>query len=299
MQLVKKIDIHAHTARVLGPKRRGGTNFALPEALLEMYDQLGVEKGVLLPLTSPEAVCTISTSEDLKEIAEKYPDRFYWFCCVDPRVANHHDHADFETILSYYKELGAKGVGELVANIYFDDERAFKLFAAAEKVGLPVLFHIGHTNGEYGLIDDLNLPRLEKALKTFPKLKFLGHSQRFWSHISADVTEETRHGWPSGPVIRGGIIPTFMEKYENLYCDLSAGSGFGAITRDPEFSFEFMERFQDRILYGIDICAPENITTPAMKLAKFLDDSVLSGKISYEAYLKISRDNALKLLGEK
>ena len=75
MQLVKKIDIHAHTARVLGPKRRGGTNFALPETLLEMYDLLGVEKGVLLPLTSPECICTISTSEDLKEIAEKKMDQ--------------------------------------------------------------------------------------------------------------------------------------------------------------------------------------------------------------------------------
>ena len=87
-----------------------------------------------------------------------------------------------------------------------------------------------------------------------------------------------------------------MCKYPNLCGDLSANSVYNAIARDPEFAYEFLEEFQDRLYYDTDICSPENIDHPMLKLASFLDDAVLNNKISYEAYLKISRLNALKLL---
>ena len=47
-----------------------------------------------------------------------------------------------------------------------------------------------------------------------------------------------------------------MEKYPNLYGDLSAGSGAGAISRDLEFGREFLIRRQDRIMFGTDFLAP-------------------------------------------
>ena len=92
----------------------------------------------------------------------------------------------------------------------------WNLFKHAEICEMPVIFHIGHTNGDYGLIDEYGLPRLEKTLQQFPKLKFLAHSQRFWSHISGDITEETYHGYPEGPVVPGGRIVELMRKYPNL-----------------------------------------------------------------------------------
>ena len=57
-----------------------------------------------------------------------------------------------------------------------------------------------------------------------------------------------------------------------------------------------MEEFQDKLYYGTDICDPRNIDSPMLKLASFLDEGVLSGKLSYEAYYKISRGNAEKLI---
>lgn len=296
MELVKKIDIHVHTARVLGPARCNGQNFALPDELCKMYDKIGVEKGVILPIVSYESSYTPSTNEDVCEIVSRYPDRLAWFCNIEPRVTPNNETADFEYLLRYYKARGARGVGEITANLSFDDKRVYALFAACERVNMPVTFHIGHSDGDYGLIDDLGLPRLEKVLQTFPNLKFLGHSHRFWSHISGDVNEETRHTWPEGKVTEGGKVVELMRKYPNLCGDLSANSGYNAIARDPEFAYKFLEEFQDRLYYGTDICAPENIDHPMLKLASFLDDAVLNGKISYDAYLKISRLNALKLL---
>ena len=297
MNLVKKIDIHAHITRTLGPPSAKGTNHTLPHQLCEMYDKLGVEKGNLLPLVSPE-ITEMSTNQDVCEVVNKYPDRFSWFCNIDPRAYRNSRKEIFDYLLNYYKALGAKGVGEVTANLYFDDPRVYALFAACERNHMPVTFHIGSAAGDYGLIDDFGLPRLEQALKDFPNLQFLGHSQRFWSHISGDITAETFDGYPKGPVTEGGRVVELMRKYPNLNGDLSAGSGFNAISRDPEFGYAFLEEFQDRLFYGIDICCPENIESRMVKFAAYLDDAALNGKISEAAYLKISRENALKLLGE-
>jgi len=299
MELLKKIDIHVHSIRVPGVPRDNGQNFASPAQLREMYRTIGVEKAVLLPPIATDCAYSTATNEDIMEIAQANSDLFFWFCNIDPRAGWNNGDTDFTRFLNFYKERGARGVGEITSNLYFDDPRVLALFRACEKCEMPLTFHIGHTNGEYGLIDELHLPRLEKVLQMFPKLKFLAHSQRFWSEISGDADEVTRHGWPTGKVTPGGAVVRLMRRYENLCGDLSAGSGYNAMTRDPEFGYAFLEEFQDRLFYGTDICAPENIHHPMLKLAEFLDQGVLTGKLSYTAYEKISRGNALKLLGEK
>ena len=47
-----------------------------------------------------------------------------------------------------------------------------------------------------------------------------------------------------------------MDKYTNIYGDLSAGSGANAISRDLEFGREFLIRRQDRICFGTDYLQP-------------------------------------------
>jgi len=161
---------------------------------------------------------------------------------------------------------------------------------------MPVTFHIGNKGHDYGVVDEPGMPRLEKVLGMFPRLRFLGHSQKFWAEISGDCTADIRNGYPKGKVVPGGRVVELMRKYPNLNCDLSAGSGFNAISRDPDFGYAFLEEFQDRIFYGTDICDPRNITNPMLKLSAFLDEAVDTGRISEAAYLKISRGNALALL---
>ena len=52
--------------------------------------------------------------------------------------------------------------------------------------------------------------------------------------------------------MRGGKVPELMKACPNLFADLSAGSAYNALTRDPGFGKEFLLEFQDRLLYGRD-----------------------------------------------
>ena len=160
---------------------------------------------------------------------------------------------------------------------------------------MPVLFHVSPKAGySYGLVDHLGLPLLEEALQKFPDLLLIGHSQPFWAEMSRDLTEQDRNSYPQGKII-DGRVPQLLRKYKNLYGDLSAGSGFNAIKRDPEFGADFIEEFQDQLFYGTDICAPNEEN----HLSKWLDDAFTNQKISKQAYEKVCRLNALKILEKK
>lgn len=298
MELVKKIDIHVHVARTHNIPTWASHHTCYPHELIEIYDELGVEKAVILPWVSPEQASFGhgANNDDACAIVSAYPDRFVWFANMDPRWGKNNADTDFVPFLEYFKSRGAKGVGEVSAGVYFDDPRAYALYRACAACDMPILFHIGTEAGDYGLVDTYGLPHLEKALQDHPNTHFIAHSQRWWSHISGDINEETYHGYPKGPVVPGGRVIELMRKYPNLSGDMSAGSGCNAITRDPAFGYAFIEEFQDRLYYGTDICDPSQRTSPMLYLAKFLDDAVTNGKISYDAYYKVSRGNALKII---
>ena len=159
---------------------------------------------------------------------------------------------------------------------------------------MSMVFHVGTKESPYGIYDELGLPGLERALDAFPDLLFIGHSQPFWAEIGPDASYENRNGYPTGRVKPGGRITKLLRKYKNLNCDLSAGSGYNALTRDPGFGYAFIEEFQDRLYYATDIAAPKDYDF--LKLASWLDEAVESNNISRNAYEKIIRLNALKVL---
>ena len=141
--LVKKIDIHVHTAPRKGlPRYCGsdGSDYCTPTELRSKYDAMGIEKGVILPSLNPECNFRIITNEMAAQMAEDYPETFYWFCNIDPRYGTNSDEMDFTPFINHYKAMGAKGVGEICANLYFDDPRVLNLFKHCEVCGMPVIF---------------------------------------------------------------------------------------------------------------------------------------------------------------
>lgn len=295
---MKKIDIHCHVVAFpeYMAKRPDGNHFLTVEEQLSVHERTNVEKGVLLPVVAPEAFHTLMTNQEAKMVADKYPDRFTWFCNVDPRMASYSEKTDLSWFLNQYKEMGAQGLGELTTPLDADSPMMDNLFTHCEACELPVLFHIAPQHGgAYGIVDELGLPRLERMIKKHHDLKFIGHSAAFWSEISAENTVETRNGYPKGKVTEGRL-PKLLREYGNLYCDLSAGSGSNAMMRDPEYAAEFMEEFSDRIFYGIDSCTYDRDTFPYTFdawLTKMVEDKMLS----QETYEKIIRRNAEKILG--
>ena len=296
MKLLPKIDIHVHAVPEVMIRRAGGDGYPTPQEIRRIYDAYGIERGVLLPDGCyPEGSSDICSPREARELVRTFPGTFgWWFAPLSASAGGNSPDTDLSYYLMQYKEAGAKGVGEISENRYFDDPMMLNLFRHCEACSMPVLFHIGRLGRDYGIVDDLGLPRLEKVLGMFPKLKFFGHSQKFWAEIGK-TDEESRNGYPTGKVIPGRV-PELLRRYPNLCGDLSAGSGYNAVTRDPEFGWAFLEEFADQLYFGTDICSPRNMDSGMMKLSAFLDDAVSRGKISWTAYEKISRGNALQLL---
>ena len=294
MERGKMIDIHTH----IGYRSAKDKAVCDERELLRQMDALGIKQAVLLPLgASPECSFFWYGNEAVIQLAKRYPDRFIAFCDIDPRNVKNSPDSDFMWILEEYKEAGCKGVGEMTANLYIDDPLCMNLLRQCGKAGMPVIYHCAEAvrHGLYGMADDIGLPRLEKVLWALRETTIMGHAMSFWSEISADVDPKTRGGYPKGRVKPGGRLPELLRKYPNLCGDLSAGSGFNAISRDPEFGYRFLEEFQDKLLLGTDICH----VNQKVEIVPYLKKALADGKISQMAYNKIVRENAIRLLGLK
>ena len=289
------IDVHAHTrlGDLMPTRPDGELAYPPPEALIEKYDELGIERGVLLGAGSPECEIVPQSNEEVIRISREYEGRFIPFCNVDPRaLSNSHD-APLGHLLEHYKKLGCKGVGEVTANLPISDLRVQNLFRFCEEFEFPLTFHLAPQEGQiYGLVDDSGLPQLELALRRFPKLKFFAHSQTFWAEMGVLETPASRYDYPKEAIEQEGVVPKLFRRYENLYGDLSAGSGYFAITRDREFGVGFLNEFQDRLLFGTDIC---RLDTPT-PLAGYLLELKDNGDISEGVFNKIARENAIRVL---
>lgn len=290
------IDIHEHViprSGFLHPKL--GETVVTATELVTIMDRVGIDMAVALPLASPETYHFIQSVEEVFEACDQYPDRFIKFCHVDPRLSNNELERSFLPILEYYKSLGAKGIGEMTFNLWWDDPRVQNLLRDCETTGLPFLFHVATREfNTYGIITEPGLTDLERQLIKYPQLQFLGHSTGWWSEVSPNPTEAERNGYPTHKIEPGGRVPELMRKYDNMWGDLSAGSGFGAVNRDPEWGYAFIEEFQDRLLMGLDICTPSN---DKCELVYWLRDAHKNGNISPQAFDKVMGESAVKLLG--
>ena len=84
-----------------------------------------------------------------------------------------------------------------------------------------------------------------------------------------------------------------FRKYENLCGDLSDGTCFNAISRDPNYGPRFLSEFEDRLYFGTDMMS-RYVT---VELDSLLISWKEQGKISETTFKKIAYQNAEKLLG--
>ncbi len=272
------IDVHTHVGRTW-------TNDPAlsPEALVAWMDEHHISRAVVLPLVSPESSSYLNLTEQALDAARRFPTRLIPFCCIDPRTSYVGGKAGLKSMLQEWKDAGAKGLGEHKAGLPIDDPKMMDLYEQCEELGLPVLFHCDQLRGT----DVPGLPGLEKALKAFPNLPFLGHGPGFWASISGDAAN--LGAYPKGKVTPGGALDRLFDTCPNLYGDMSAGSGSNAISRDLEFGREFCIRRADRLLFGTDYLKPGQ-PVPQFELFESLLD------LPAEVRAKIERENAVKLL---
>ena len=234
--------------------------------LVANMDECGIDKTWLLTWETPESECNPEVSwcvsrstaqaavplDATLEYLYEAPERFTLGYAPDPR-----DPYAINRLKAAVSSFDVKVCGEVKLRMMYDNPDALRLFRAAGEMGLPVLLHF-----DYEYPTGKLFPRpswwygggidcLERVLSACPDTNFIGHAPGFWAHLSNDDKYLTSP-YPEGPVIPGGRIEQLLEKNPNLYCDISANSGLRALSRDKDFSRQFLTRYSRRVLYGRD-----------------------------------------------
>lgn len=273
------IDVHTHLGQTWNT-----TQPLTAEGLLRWMDANDVAQAIVLPLVSPESSSYPLTSDFVLAETAPHRDRLVPFCSVDPRTSFNGGKKGLVEMLKRYIDAGAKGFGEHKPGVRMDSPQNLTLFAACAEVKLPVLFHLDNQRN----IDAPGLPGLAKALAENSALTLIGHGPGWWASISRVATQADLGGYPRGEVAEGGAIDTLMDKFPNLYGDLSAGSGANAIRRDLKFGREFLIRRADRLMFGTDFLSPGQ-DVPQFALFDEVD-------LPEDVEAKILRENARRVL---
>ncbi|MFJ4166889.1 amidohydrolase family protein [Microbacterium sp. NPDC089698] len=144
-----------------------------------------------------------------------------------------------------------KGFAETTGPAEVDSPQSQQVYALAAELDVPVMMHFQESTvpGQpvYGV---RGFSRLENMLKKFPDTRFIGHAPDFWGGIDARYRDGGEYLLDAVAV--GGISDRLLRDYENMYGDLGAPSALIQLKRDPEFTSQFLERHQDKLMFGSD-----------------------------------------------
>lgn len=219
------VDCHHHLRRTL-------------EANVAHLDGAGMSNAVVL--------ARANSADQIGALKSKYPGRFLgWFASADLTKP------EAEEFLRIAVRAGAIGLGELKSHVAADGPELKRMYALAAELRIPVLVHfqeVPHTPTEGTFATGFK--EFEVVLKSYPNTRFIGHADAFWANVSADYANES--AYPTGRIKRGGITDKWLGDYPNLFADLSANSGNNALSRDPEFTQDFLRRHEDKLIFGSD-----------------------------------------------
>lgn len=242
------------------------------EKFIENMDANGIDKTWLLSWETPfgdfdpesvNVLCGAVLSgqasvpipfERCLDYKRRAPDRFVLGYAPDP-----HRPDALLALRSAVDLYGVQVCGEIKYRMLYDDPDCVDLFRFCGQAHLPVTLHFDSPEATQ---TGRALPRrhwwfgggiknLENLLSLCPDTAFLGHAPGFWANISGGENVEAR-AYDQGPILPGGKIEELLGKYKNLYCDISAGSGRVALSRDLEYTYRLICRFPDRFLYARD-----------------------------------------------
>lgn len=194
------------------------------------------------------ALVRAASAPVVKQVEESHPGRLLgWFVSTDITKP------DAEEVLRTAVKNGAIGFGELKFHVEAAGPELQRMYALAGELGVPILVHfqeVPHTPTEG--VFATGFKDFAAMLKKYPKTRFIGHADAFWANVSADYANEVDYPW--GKIKRGGVTDRLLGDYANLFGDLSANSGNNALSRDPDFTPDFLKRHQDKLIFGSD-CA--------------------------------------------
>lgn len=261
------------------------------EKLVAHQRAMGITTTILLPagrpVDSPSThrgssnglQASAGTNDACYQLAQEYPEEFLFGANEVP------DLPDAVQEIEKYLKLGAKVIGESKFSVESDSREMQKIYELAQEYEVPVLMHWQHNKYNHGL------DRFHKMLEKYPKVNFLGHAQAWWANIDKNHQQEIVY--PKSRVTSGGLTDRLLSDYPNMYGDLSAGSGLNALLRDEGHARGFLERHQDKLLFGSD-CADPSPKFPECQGAQTIE-TIRRLSPTKEIERKLLFDNAKKL----
>jgi predicted TIM-barrel fold metal-dependent hydrolase len=221
-------------------------------------------------------------NETVLTMSRQYPKEFFF-------GANEvTDLPEARTEISKYIDLGAIIIGEQKFGVECDSAESQILYALAAEYRVPILMHFQHQTYNLGF------ERLHTMLEKFPKTIFIGHAQTWWANIDKNHTDQ-KVLYPKGKVTPGGLTDRYLADYPNMFADMSAGSGLNALTRDEDHTRGFLDRHQNKILFGSD-CDDRIGSGPSCQgsqtiaaIRKLSPNQAVARKILYENSKKLFR----------
>jgi len=173
------------------------------------------------------------------------PGRFTWFNSYDVTKP------DAEQVLTQAVKDGAQGFGEMKFHVAADGPELRRIYALAGELDVPILVHfqeVDHFPNE-GTWSTGYAQTFASVLKAYPKTTFIGHADAFWANLSADYHNEA--AIPPAPSSARRHRPLARRSSESVRRRLGQLRN-NALSRDPEFTADFLKRHQDKLLFGSD-----------------------------------------------
>ncbi len=223
------IDIHQHT------DYSGRTD----EQMIAHQRKMGVTHTILLPAGRfYQLEAGASGNERVQEVARRLPQEYSFFANEVPYLSDARD------VIAAGLKAGGRGIGEQKFMVDADSRAVQIVAEIAREFGVAMLLHF--QSNRY----NTSFERFHKVVEKFPTVPFIGHAQTWWANIDAKADQAMLY--PKGPVTAGGLTDKLLADYPNVFADMSAGSGLNAMLRDEDHARGFLDRHQDKLLYGSD-----------------------------------------------
>ncbi len=259
----------------------------------------------------------------LQTLTQRFPGRFLVFCQID---YTHLDDSGYLTaMVDHAWTAGAKGVKVLKdlgltirdrrGNIVrIDDPRLDCVWERAAKLGMPVAIHSADPDAFFARLDRHNERYLELVVHpdwSYAKNGFAAKSEllaqrnrvferhprtSFWGLHMANHPEDLDE------------VSEWMERYPNLLVEL--GGRIAELGRQPRRASRFLQRYQDRIMFGMDTAMTSECYSAYFRFLETEDEyfdypgypwqgkwKIYGLGLSNDVLRKLYHDNAARELG--
>ncbi len=250
---------------------------------VKTMDEAGVEKTIIL------SHATGASFDSLIAKYGRYKNRFDVWCGFDytgfdtpegQKNAVKELERCFKKGAKGVGELGDKGLGEFYSSpvrgyVHLDDPRVKPLLEKCAELHMPVNVHIAEDEWMYLDADSANdglmnaaawkvdltkkgilnhdqlITTLENAVKSNPKTIFIAcHLSNCCANLS--------------------VLGRLLDAYPNLYADIAAR--YGEISPIPRYAKSFIEKYQDRLLYGTDMGLDKEMYAITFRILETADE---------------------------